>query len=265
MNCEATTDLLSDRLKGQLSDEDERRLEDHLAGCPACRAEAEAVTELWNDMDREEIPVPHERMRARFHAALAAYDERTRSTSFERFMRYLWPQQPAVQFAAALALLLVGGLVGRNLPGGVDEELSGLRQDMRIVSIALLQHQSAAERLRGVEWLQRESESTAVTDALLEVVRNDGNVNVRLAAVEALGARVGSPDVGAALTDAFARERAPLMQVTLAELLLRNDVGGSVGAVQEFIERDDVDASVRDHLRAVMESTAESARREQFL
>ncbi|HMB72278.1 MAG TPA: zf-HC2 domain-containing protein [Gammaproteobacteria bacterium] len=258
MNCEDTTDLLSDRLNGQLSNDDKRRLERHLAGCAACRAEAEAVTEMWNDMDSEEIPVPHERMRARFHAALAAYDERTRATSFDRVMRYLWPQRPAVQLGTALALLLVGIIAGRSVPGPVDDEIAGLRQDMRLVSIALLRHQSATERLRGVESLQRVPTSADVTDALLEVVRNDRNVNVRLAAVEALGTQLRNPNVGAALTDAFNREQAPLMQVTLAVLLLRHDVDGSLGTVQQFIERDEVDASVRDYLRAVMDSNAPS-------
>ena len=277
MTCDQTTSLLSDRLSGQLSDDDERQLDAHLAGCAACRAEAEAVTEMWNDMDGAAIAVPHERMRARFHAALAAYDERSQTSFAERLVRLLWPQRPALQLGAAASLLVVGvfiGLfmnmfgeagVGQGSRSSVEDDIAALREDLSLVAVALLGHQSATERLRGVDWLQRAPATAGVTDALLEVVRNDRSVNVRLAAVEALAAQMSSPDVSAGLSDAFDREQTPLMQVTLAEVLLRGGAAESREHVQRFIEQDEVDVSVRDYLQAVMQSTEQSAQQEQFL
>ena len=80
MSCEDTTALLLDRFKGLSSAGDERRLEAHLAGCAECRATAESITQIWTGLDTELGPldhvVPHERMRVRFHAALAAYEAR---------------------------------------------------------------------------------------------------------------------------------------------------------------------------------------------
>jgi predicted anti-sigma-YlaC factor YlaD len=266
MNCDETTALLSEQLNGVLAAEDQRRLESHLATCAACRDEAAAVGELWNDMGIEEIAVPHERMRARFHAALAAYDERPHSAIADRIVQYIWPRRPLLQLATAVLLIVAGVFVGRNLPDPIDNEISGLRDDLRIVSIALLEHQSATERLRGVEWLQeRVPPSSAVTDALLQVVRNDQSVNVRLAAVEALSGELGRPDVGQALADALTREQTPLMQVTLAETLLRNNVAGSVATVQQVIDRDDVDMSVQDYLRAVIARMEEDRQNGQLL
>lgn len=266
MNCDETTALLSERLNGALAAADERRLESHLASCAACREEATAVSELWNDMGIENIAVPHERMRARFHAALAAYDERSHPTIVDRVAQYVWPGQPALQLGVAVALIVGGILVGRVLPDPIDEEIAGLRDDLRIVSIALLEHQSATERLRGVEWLQkRVPSSSAVTDALLEVVRNDRSVNVRLAALEALSGELNRPDVGAALADALVLEQTPLMQITLAETLLRNNVTGSVATVQQVIDRDDVDMSVQDYLRAVIDQLDQDRERRQLL
>jgi hypothetical protein len=157
-------------------------------------------------------------------------------------------------------------LIGRNLPGPVDDDISGLRDDLRIVSIALLEHQSATERLRGVARLQeRVPPSSAVTDALLQVVRDDQSVNVRLAAVEALGGQMHRPDVGAALANALLRERTPLMQVTLAEALLRNGVPDSDVAVRQVIGRDDVDSSVQDYLLTVIDEVQQDRQREQVL
>jgi hypothetical protein len=253
MSCERTTEWLSDRLKGELSAEDERLLETHLAGCPACRAEADAVTALWADMGAIEDDVPHERMRARFHAALAAYEQRLGDRPLDRFIERLWPKEPVLQAGIALVLLLVGLVAGNALPGSTDREMAGLREELRTVSLALLDHQSASERLRAIEWSKQGLSDTRVVDALVETVRGDRNVNVRLAALAALSNRIDRPEVGVALTDALRRQRAPLMQVALAEVLLDGNVDGSAAAIEMLLEEEGLDPSVRDYLLGVLQ------------
>lgn len=255
MNCGRTTGLLSDRLMGLLTVEDERELETHLATCAACRAEADAVDALWTEMGALDDDTPHERMRARFHAALAAYEERARGTGLDRIVELVWPRRLVFQAGIAVALLVAGLIVGRELPSTADLEIAGLREDVRSMSLALLDHQSASERLRGVEWSGRLAANTRVVDALLQTVRTDSNVNVRLAAVEALSQWLDEPDVGVALTDALSRQEAPLMQVTLAEVLLKGRVDGSAAAVERMVEREETDPSVRDYLRTVLQET----------
>ena len=77
MTCDETTPLLMDRLQGDISPESEQRLAAHVATCPACRAEVDAMTETWDSLGTlDDEQVPHERLRARFHAGLAAYEER---------------------------------------------------------------------------------------------------------------------------------------------------------------------------------------------
>ena len=54
----------------------------------------------------------------------------------------------------------------------------------QLVTLSLLQQQSAGDRLQGVNWSYRvEQPDTAVLAALLTTVNHDPNVNVRLAAV----------------------------------------------------------------------------------
>ena len=254
MSCDETTALLSDRLTGLLTGDDERRLDAHLAGCPACRAEAEAIGALWADLAALDADVPHDRMRARFHAALAAYEERARGNAFERLVERVLPRQPALRLAAAVLLLIVGAVIGRQLGAPAQAEVAALREEIRAVALVLLDHQSASERLRGVEWARR-GDSDRALEALLDTVRHDPNLNVRLAAVEALGARLDRPLVREGLTDALERQDAPLMQVTLAGVLLEGGVEGFVPAAQRMLERDDVDSSVRDYLRTALDET----------
>lgn len=265
MNCERTTERLSDRLKGLLSDDDERSLEDHLAGCPACREEADAVSALWNDMGALDDRVPHERLRARFHAALAAYEERVRGTRLDRIIERFWPARPAVQAGLAVSMAAAGLLVGHGLPSPMDREIDALRDEIRTVGLVLLDHQSASERLRGIEWSRRAASDARVIDAVLETARHDRNVNVRLAAVGALSQWLDRPQVAAGLTDALEQQDAPLMQVTLAEVLLDGRVDGAVDAVQRVIEREEIDPAVRDYLRAVLEETGAPSPRQDVL
>jgi anti-sigma factor RsiW len=251
MSCANTTEWVSERLKGLLSADDERRLEAHLSGCPACRAEADALSALWTDMRDVDVDVPHERMRARFHAALAAYDARVRSSILEQLIESFWPQRPIVQMALAAALAVAGVLIGQRLPSTTETELAELRADVRTVGLALLDHQSASERLLGIAWSRRIDSAQAV-DALLERVQYDENLNVRLAAVEALRARLDVPEVGAGLAAALERQDAPLLQVTMADALLETGGSDAIEAVRRMLGRQELDPAVREYLRMAL-------------
>ena len=91
-----------------------------------------------------------------------------------------------------------------------------------------------------------------VVGALLDTVKQDPNVNVRLAAVDALAGLLDRPGVGRGLLEALDAQDAPLMQVTLAELLLAARVDGSAAAVRRMLQRDEVNPAVREQVRQTM-------------
>ena len=73
------------------------------------------MTALWEDLGTFDAAVPHERMRARFHAALAAYEERSTGNAFEQWLERWWPRRPLLQAGLVAATLVVGVLVGERL------------------------------------------------------------------------------------------------------------------------------------------------------
>jgi len=262
MTCEETPALLADRLLGQSSATDERRLEAHLATCAACRAEVAASAELWTDMGALDTVVPHERLRARFHAALAAYEARDSGHWLDRMLERWWPRQPALQAGLAAALLLVGVLIGQRLPSSTDGEVAALRSEVRTVGLALLDHQSASERLLGVAWSQRTEQAPEVVNALLERVQYDASVNVRLAAVDALRSRTSRPEVDAGLALALQQQDTPLLQVALTDALLESGSAEAIEAVRRMLTRDDLDPAVREYAQtALTEAGADTAPR----
>ena len=252
MTCEETTPLLMDRLQGDISAADDERLTAHVATCTACRAEVEAMTETWNNLGSlDDEQVPHERLRARFHAGLAAYEARESRHWTTGLLASWWPQQPMLQMGLAAALALIGVLVGQQLPSPVDAEVAALRDEVRTVGLALLDHQSAAERLQGVEWSTRTAQRPEVVNALLERVQYDSNLSVRLAAVDALRAELDSPGVVEGLAMALARQESPLLQVALADALLAADQP-AVEAVRGMLASDELDPAVREYLQMAL-------------
>jgi anti-sigma factor RsiW len=252
MTCEETTPLLMDRLQGGLSPAGEVELAAHLATCAACRAEVEAMTETWNSLGNlDDEQVPHERLRARFHAGLAAYEARESRHWMERLFASWWPQQPVLQMGLAAALALVGVLVGQQLPSSSDSEIAELRSEVRAVGIALLDHQSASERLLGVKWARGTAQAPEVMNALLERVQYDTNLSVRLAAVDALRADLNNPNVIAGLAMALEQQDSPLLQVALSDALLAADQP-AVDAVRAFLGRAEVDPTVREYLQMAL-------------
>src|SRR5207245_8606676 len=147
-------------------------------------------------------------LRARFEATLEAYMQGLRQaergpSTRERVDKWLegwWPRQPVFQFGFALAFLAVGLLVGysitQNTRGG-GGEVAQLREEVRhtrqLVALSLLQPRSASDRLKGVDWSNRMARpDPQVLSALLHTVSYDPNVNVRLAAMDALHQRANN-------------------------------------------------------------------------
>jgi anti-sigma factor RsiW len=260
MSCENTTELLMDRLKGTISGSDEQRLAAHLATCATCQAEAAIMASTWDQLGALDDDVPHERLRARFHAGLAAYEAREARHWTERFVDLFWPKQPVFQFGLAAALALVGVVVGQQLPSPVDAEVAALRAEVRTVGLALLDHQSASERLLGIEWSRRAAPTPELVSALLERVQYDPNLNVRLAAVDALRADIDRTDVSAGLAMALERQESPLVQVAMTDALLAAGSGAGIEAVRAILGRSELDPAVREYLTMVLlEVGADSA------
>jgi HEAT repeat protein len=128
----------------------------------------------------------------------------------------------------------------------------------QLVALSLLQQQSASERLRGVSWAyQVEPPDAEVLKALLEAVNHDPNVNVRLAAVDALRPYAASAATRTMTSDAaiqaLARESAPIVQVALIDFLadLKEKQAGE--ALKRVASDNAADAGVRERAHWALE------------
>ncbi len=264
MNCESAREQLIDLWRDALEPEARAELERHLHDCPACERERVELGTLWSELGAlgdDAATVPSAGLRGRFYRALGDYQqELERPPAWRRLLdSLLAPAAPHPRPAWSIATLLLGIALGASIVSAVSarnevQRLSAEVDSMRrVVSLSLLDHPSASERLRGVSWSTRASADERIVEALLGSVRNDPNVNVRLVALEALAGRIDSPRVRAGLIETLPRQDSPVLQVALAELLDEQN-GSAEIAIRLLLERNDLDPSVRERIESLLRS-----------
>jgi len=263
MKCNEVTELFSDYLAGNLDEAAQAEMQAHFASCSSCRQEAESLSALWQKLGALPEQQPSDAMRARFYAALAAYQQglsKARSApgwreTFSGWLEHWWPRQPVFQFGLALLFLGVGSFLGNRI--SVEEnrnrEISQMRDEVhnmrQLVTLSLLQQQSPSERLRGVSWSYRVGEPDAeVLSALLETLNHDPNVNVRLAAVDAFSRFSDQPAVRQGLIESLSKQRSPLIQIALIDLLIERRERLAVETFRQLKENELIDNAVRQRI-----------------
>jgi hypothetical protein len=257
MICERVKEQLAEYLSGNLEGPAHEKFVNHLEQCPRCQAEVEELGALWRSLEFVPSAQPGIAMRGRFNEMLEAYRfgqaEAQKEASHKNVRQMPQPRFAWWQLAAACGLLALGAAAGRitlvpQHPGPTPEvaQLRGEVESMRqLVTLSLLQQQSAGQRLRGVTYSYRmDRADPEVEKALLFAVSHDANVNVRLSAVDALQKYARSPQVSKALVDAIAPQDSPLVQIALIDLLVDAKEGSVIPELRK-LEKAEVNESVR--------------------
>lgn len=157
---------------------------------------------------------------------------------------------------ALAATLLIAGFVGGyfvNKPAG-NGDVSSLTQEVsdlkEMVMLSLLEKESATDRLRAVSLTsEMDRASRKVTEALIQTLNQDGNVNVRLAALDALRPYVRDSGVREELIKAIANQNSPLVQVALADLMVELQEKKSVKELEKLLKDKGTPKEVKDRIQ----------------
>jgi hypothetical protein len=236
MKCQEIQDLLADEWAGTLDAGDRAELELHLSKCASCREERESLNRLWSRLAAIPSEEPGPGTRSRFYAMLEGYQEglgrtrwrKPRRAGLREWLGAWFVQRPVFQAGFAAILLLAGFFGGYFLRVGRNghEELANLRDEVhemrRMVTLSLLKQQSASERLKGVSWSSQISRpDPEFLATLMHTLNYDSNVDVRLAAVDALSRFAGDSEVRAGLIRSLTKQDSPLVQISLIDLLVQ--------------------------------------------
>jgi hypothetical protein len=257
MRCEELAGLLPDYFEHNLPAASRATVEAHLRECSECFENVR----LWRQLGRLPDDSPSPWMRTRFDAMLSAYEDgrRERKTS--------WTLAPAFRrslaYAAALLILGVGFLAGRYVqPDREESEVATLRSELsstnnriatlnQLVVVSMLQQQrSASERLQGVNYsLQVRHANPEIVAALLQSLRSDSSVDVRLAALDSLRRYSDDRQVRRGLLDSLQPKQSPMVQIALIDALVEIQDADAVPQIKQLQQAPDLNPVVRDRAR----------------
>lgn len=251
MNCEEARRNFAEYWRGALSAPVLEQLENHLDGCELCRTEAQGLQGIWSalgDMPEEE---PGIGIRTRFYASLRDWERREALRENRFWPAGWWLRHPAIQTACGVLILaagvMIGNLTARNSGqvAQLEKEVNSMRQ---LVTLSLLQQQNASDRLRGVNWAYRvEQSDSEVLAALLTTVNHDSNVNVRLAAVDALHNFSDSTVGRRGLVQALNKQTSPLVQISILDQIVEMRDKSAIPAIQTLISAAGTNPEVKEH------------------
>jgi hypothetical protein len=260
--CKDIKELFIEYIDGALSDESARKVDEHLSSCEDCSAELLDMKSFLLKLDDFEMEQPSDNLKRNFQNMINSYSLGVTHKKVPwheavgAWIESWWPKRPLVQFMTTVAVLVIGLVTGLNIKnetgsiGQLNENVNNLN---RVVMASLLNQSSAADRISGL------SKTSLVTNAdrqfystLIFLLNSDPNVNVRLAAVNALTNFADNEYVRRELVISLGLQSSPLIQVSLIDLLASIKEADSSSTLIRLINNPETDKHVKERAKKAL-------------
>lgn len=226
MNCQQIQNILIEIIEGSATIDQNKMVVDHLKSCNECQEEYSRIKQIMNEIAQTPEEQPNSTLRMDFYHMLEQekqFNNNQNSTisikSAKNFLNY----------AAAILLIFGAGLLlGKNIQWRTeyDARFDSLnKQAMLIrqnVSMASLMQPTTSQRLQAVNILHEQAEEdNKIIDVLIQTLNYDENVNVRMAAANALAKYPENKSVRDALIRALDNQKEPALQIKLINILMK--------------------------------------------
>jgi HEAT repeat protein len=262
MTSEQLRQAIPEYLAGYLSPADTAQFEAQLSTNPDLRMELDDLRTTWEALGFLPRPQPSAAMRARFYQRLDDIQQ-GRMPAPGRGFAWWKPGLSGLarQLAIVLVLFCAGVYAGRlsmekHQPSPDIAQLQGQVQTLRqTVALSLLDRQSPASRLEGVSWgSQVEHPDRDLLSALIATLEHDQNVNVRLAALDALEKFSNEPVVRQALVHALGNQDSPLVQIALIDALVHLREKDATGEFRKLSTEAGANSEVRQRAQWALQT-----------
>ncbi|MEZ4810378.1 MAG: HEAT repeat domain-containing protein [Allomuricauda sp.] len=249
-------------MAGTMSKEAARDFKKFLDENPEYHGQYQELVDMWAKVETMGAPEPSVKMDEAFFGMLSQeLGKKERKTFWdavvEGFSSIYRPQ-----WAFGILLLGVGLALGYFLspPNGTNskeivvsnDETADVRQKL---VLTLLEQPSANQRLQGVSEANKfEDVDEIVIKALLQTLNSDSNVNVRLAAIESLTNYVDKPEVRQGLVQSIPNQESPILQITLANLMVALQEKTSIEPFKQLLKEKDLDTTVKKQIENSIKS-----------
>ncbi len=248
MECRNIQNLMIDFIDGNISGDMKEQIEKHLLVCKTCRDEHMKIKQLQDDLKLIEDEVPSEKMKSNFYAMLEQEKKQLKRNKISKeehretkhlvrnFMKYA---------ATTIILVSIGFLLGQQmqLRNSNQEEMALLRQELNEMqqnfSMASLTNSTASQRLKAVNTISDQIKpDDKMINTLISTLMNDENVNVKMAAANALAKYPENKKVRDVLIESLQNEEDPALQITLIGILTQIQDKRAKNAFQNILQND---------------------------
>ncbi len=213
--------LLLDYIDGQLSAGEQASVEQLIEQDEATARLYEQLKTLTHLMEESSLAEPPASMKRQFDSWLQSEVVRTPKARQVVLTPFFF------RVAAAIAVLAVSAAVVFWVKQQREHaaRLAAMQEEVRLTKermMALLgDQQSASKRVMGITVAYKDVQHADddIVNALVDAMNNDGNSNVRLAALEALAKFQEEPHVRQALIAALRTQQDPIVQIALIRML----------------------------------------------
>jgi len=261
MECKNYRQQFTSLLINSLHHTQRSEIESHLESCAGCREEFEAAKKVWNLMGEIYQPDPSEAMQADFNAILSKFKEEhvvkknTIGEWLNKLREFLYLQvQPRFAYSLLLvAIGLVGGYIlhqpeqsATSYNKQIDSLSSQVSEMKQVMIFSLLQNPSASKRISAVAYTEDIiNVDLKVLEALFTTLNEDPNVNVRLATLDALVRLADEPKVREGLVRSIELQESPLMQTSIADVMVKLQEKSSIHSLQKLLNKKDLNQKVK--------------------
>ncbi|MBK8390269.1 MAG: HEAT repeat domain-containing protein [Saprospiraceae bacterium] len=268
-NQQVTETMLIDYLNGRLGQTERLKLENLIQNNHEIGQQFAETKALWQAMSQIQIPAPTKKMDADFFEMLDEFktgSETKISNSFWSQLKNLTSHWFDSKLAFGMTILVLGCLLGYSISGVVNmgnnfasgskvERLSEDVQSMKeLMMLAMLQNPQATERMKAVNYTAEMTDvDSKVLNALFSTFQFDPNDNVRIVALNALVKWADKPQVRQVLLTALMEEKSPLVQVALADAMIKLQERKSIQPLQEKLNDKELNIYVKDKFENTIE------------
>lgn len=247
MNCNEIKIRMIDYIDdhNRLSNNEITKIENHLKSCVACKNEFNQLKEINSKLEQFNFIDETNELRESFLEKLEnEKNKKKRKTITLKLNRTI------LNLAASVLLLVAGSFLGYFVAqkGKVTKLENEILSIKHSYTSSVLNMQTSSIRLKAISFVEEGmSLNTELIQVLGNILNNDENVNVRLAAANALFKNNHNNEVNALLIESLKTQSEPLVQIALIEFLVKNHEKQAVQNLKILIEQDGTNSIVKQH------------------
>lgn len=256
MNCKDIDILIIDLANGNLTENKAKLLMEHIRTCESCEINYMQIKTVLKDLNSPSYHVPTDRLKQDFYDSLEnvkAIQNKKISSPIHK-IKYSW----MYQVAAAVVFILLGYTFGSHKIDSKSQEQFKISQQTialkEQVMMAMIDNQSPSKRIQAVTYSESfEKPNTKILEALIDRLKFDSNINVRLAAARALMKFPESDLVINTFIKILAEEKNPGLQINIIEFLVKIEENKALPELYQLLNQPETPEFIKQQIIAGIE------------